>query len=166
MGPVNGWWKRRNKKRERNEEGTGTQRNEFEALRWDDVINLIYTRACSKRTRTVPLFGAHLGWSGRGCGRKYVDTHARARPCLRLNTHRSTSYTGWIASCRQAALSGYEILENLWAHATNRFLQCTPIMEFSVKHAIGMGLEIELFDIRGCPFLCLFFVASELLTRR
>lgn len=75
--PVNGWWKRRNKKRGRNEEGTGTQRNEFEALRWDDVINLIYTRACFKRTRTVPLFGAHLGWSGRGCGRKYVDTHAR-----------------------------------------------------------------------------------------
>lgn len=75
--PVNGRWKRRNKKRGRNEEGTGTQRNEFEALRWDDVINLIYTRACFKRTRTVPLFGAHLGWSGRGCGRKYVDTHAR-----------------------------------------------------------------------------------------
>lgn len=58
-------------------------------------------------------------------------TRACTRPCLRLNTHRGTSYTGWIASCRQAALSGYEILENLRAHATQSIPStCTPIMEF------------------------------------
>lgn len=43
------------------------QRNGFGALcSQDDVINLIYTCACFKRTRTVPLFGAHLVSVGAG----------------------------------------------------------------------------------------------------
>ena len=106
------------------------QRNRFETLRcWhDDVINLIYTRACFKRTykNGAVIRGApRLSWRERGALRTGSDAggntwiharvHVRALAVKHAPEHILHSR---IASCNQTALLSYEILENLRAHAT------------------------------------------------
>lgn len=74
------------------------QRNGFRVLfvAQADVIKRIYIRACFKRIyrERVPLFGAHLVFSWSAWMRAEIREYTRVymRSCLRLITHRGTSY--------------------------------------------------------------------------
>lgn len=133
-------WKRRNKKarEKRGRNWNTTERIRGSAIGWRHKPYL-YPRVFQAYKNGAVIRGTPRLKRVRMRAEIRGYTRACTRPCLRLNTHRSTSYTGWIASCRQAALSGYEILENLRAHATQSIPSTYTYHGIhSVKHAIGM----------------------------